>query len=184
MSIVRFFMGCSFVLALVTNSYAQLPQPTEHHKVLEKEKGSWKATTRLFMGPAGPVDEPMESTAKEVNEMMGGFWVVSTFEGNFGGMPFKGSGTFGYDEKIEKYVGTWVDSFGPHTTKMIGTYDKAKNTMVYMTTGVGPDGKPAKGKNVVVYDGDDRRKMTMYMKFPGADEMVRVMEIDYVREKK
>ena len=77
-----------------------------------------------------------------------------------------------------------MDSFGPHPTKMVGTYDADSKTMTYETMGVGMDGKPMKGKNVVVYQSDDRRLMTMYMTFPGQDKMVKSMEIQYERDGK
>ena len=92
--------------------------------------------------------------------MIGDFWIVSDFSGDFEGMAFTGHGQFGYDAGKKKYVGTWIDSFSPNVTKMVGTYDADKKTMTYETSGVGMDGNPSKGKNVVVY-GEDKRAMTM-----------------------
>ena len=93
-----------------------------------------------------------------------------------------GRGQFGYDTKKKKYVGTWIDSFSPNATEMVGTYDAEKNTMTYETKMVAPDGTSAKGKNVVVY-GKDKRVMTMYVTAPDTDQMIKVMEITYKRAK-
>ncbi len=160
---------------------AQMPAPSEEHNLLKKEVGNWNATTKVYFGPAGPVEEPSVSKATEVNKMIGGFWVTSDFKGNFGGAPFVGHGVFGYDPAAKKYTGMWIDSFAPHGTKMLGDYDKATKTMTFETTGVGMDGKPSKGRNVVVYHSDDKRTMTMYMTMPGQTEMTKVMVVDYER---
>lgn len=161
---------------------AQFPVPTEEHKILKMEEGEWTAKAKLFFGPAGPYDEPQESTATETNRMVGPFFVTSDFKCSFGGVPFTGHGVFGYDTAAKKYTGMWIDSFGSTPTKMTGTFDTATKTMTYETTGMGMDGKPMKGKNVVVYSSKDSRKMTMYMQLPGQDEMAKMMELTYTRQ--
>ena len=56
--------------------------------------------------------------------MIGDFWIVCDYTGSFEGLKFVGQGSFGYDAKKKKYVGTWIDSFSPNVTHMVGTYDK------------------------------------------------------------
>ena len=115
--------------------------------------------------------------------MLGDLWVVSDFSGNFGGMPFSGRGQFGYDAQNKKYFGTWIDSMTPTATKMVGNWDAETKTMTYDTEGMGMDGNVAKGKNITVYESEDKRTMTMYMAVPGSDEMAKAMEIQYTRSK-
>ena len=52
--------------------------------------------------------------------MTGGLWVLSKFEGDFGGMKFEGRGQFGYDPIKKKYVGTWIDSMSPTLSVLEG----------------------------------------------------------------
>src|SRR5262249_52422264 len=86
-----------------------LPKPTAEHKVLAQEAGAWDGTIKMFM--AGPDAPPSVSKGVETNTLgLGGFWMLSEFKGEFGGMPFEGRGTFGYDPVKKKYVGTWIDS--------------------------------------------------------------------------
>ncbi|MEM8677801.1 MAG: DUF1579 domain-containing protein [Planctomycetota bacterium] len=169
-----------FVIANAATTTAQLPTATAEHKIFEMEEGDWDAAITMFMGPAGPFDPPQQSKGRESNRMIGDFWIVSDFSGNFEGLAFTGQGRFGYDVEQKKYVGSWIDSMSPHATKMIGTYDAATKTMTYETTGVGMGGVPTKGKNVVVY-GDQDRTMTMYITAPGSDEMIKAMEIVYTK---
>ncbi len=175
-------IGLVFALGTATTVMAQFPIASDEHKILKMEEGKWDAAVTMFMGPAGPYDPPTKSKAKESNRMIGDFWIVSDFSGDFEGMKFTGHGQFGYDPAKKKYHGTWIDSFSPNVTKMVGTFDADKRTMTYETSGVGMDGNPSKGKNVVVY-GDDTRTMTMYVAAPGTDEMIKVMEITYTRAK-
>lgn len=182
MKIFSITFGLFLIAFTTTDAVAQFPTASKEHEILKLEEGTWDAEMTMFMGPEGPYDPPSKSKAKEVNRMIGDFWIVSDFKGSFDGMPFTGFGQFGYSAEKKKYVGTWIDSFNANATKMVGTYDAAKKTMTYETSGLGMDGNPTKGTNVVVY-GKDKRTMTMYFAAPGSDEMVKVMEINYTRAK-
>jgi hypothetical protein len=177
-------LALSLLIAGVTSVTvaAQVAAPSKEHEVLKMEVGDWDCRMKLWMGPEGPYDEPQMSEGSESNRMLGDFWVVSNFQGDFGGMPFTGHGQFGYDTIANQYAGTWIDSFGPHLMTMTGSYDAETKTMTWESTSVGMDGNPSRGKNVVVYEGKDRRRMTMYMEMPGQSEMVKVMEISYTRK--
>ena len=174
-------LGVAMLFALTTQAFAQVAEPAKEHGILKKELGTWKATVKSYMGPTGMYDEPQVSTGTETNEMIGEFWLVSRFKGDFGGMPFTGQSMMGYDEEKGKFVGMWIDSFSKHPTKMVGTYNEETKTMTYESKGVGMDGNPMIGKNVVVYEGDDRRVMTMHIAIPTQDSLVKAMEIVYER---
>ena len=84
--------------------------------------GTWDATIKTYM--AGPGAEPSVSKGTEVNEVMpGGLWVLSKFDGDFGGMKFQGRGQFGFDPIKKKYVGTWIDSTSTILSMLEGEYD-------------------------------------------------------------
>ena len=167
------------ILANATTVCGQAPAAGDEHEVLKKDVGVWIAKTKMWQGPG----EPLESEGVETNRMVGEFWLVSDFEGEFGGMPFVGHGTMGYDPKAKKYVGTWIDNFSPHGTQMSGTYDKKTNTFTAEGTGLDPLGNPMKTKNVTVYKDDGTRVMTMYAQLPGAEEMTKSLEITYEKKK-
>lgn len=79
-------------------------QPTPEHQRLEKDAGVWDAVATFF-GPNGEEN----SKGVETNRMLGGFWLVSEFKGEFFGAPFEGRSQLGYDPIKKKYVGTWID---------------------------------------------------------------------------
>lgn len=175
-------LGLILLTGVTSKASAQFPAASKEHKILKLEEGKWDAAVTMFMGPEGPYDPPVKSKGSETNRMVGDFWLVSDFKGNFEGLEFTGHAQFGYDAKKKKYVGSWIDSFSANATHMEGTYDAEKKTMTYHSSGMNPDGTPTKGKNVVVY-GKDKRVMTMYYQAPDSKEMVKVMEIVYTPAK-
>ncbi|MEX0611979.1 MAG: DUF1579 domain-containing protein [Pirellulales bacterium] len=180
---------CSFALSLCIALLGQtraanaqqepLIKPTEEHKLLQKDVGTWDATLTIW-----PMEgaEPMESKGTEKNELLeGGLWLASRFEGDAGGMKFAGIGTTGYDPVEKKYVGTWVDSMTPHLMLTKGEYDKATET--FTGTAEGRDSfsrQSYTAKIIAKYIGDDTRTFEMHM--PGENgKHFKMMEIRYKR---
>ena len=124
------------------------PQPTEEHKVLEQEVGTWNAKGKMWMPGSS---EATEFEGVETNRSIGGMWIVSDFKGNFFGQPFEGHATMGYNLKTKKYVGRWMDNMSAYTSEMEGTYDADTKTLTMNSSGVdAATGNSTKGKNVVV----------------------------------
>ena len=168
------FAACAVASCVL---FAQYPQPTAEHEILAQDKGTW--TAKVKMWAEGPEGEPLVSEAKEENVMLGGFWLISTFEGELAGMPFTGKGMFGYDPEKKKYVGTWIDSMTPTSMSMVGTYDASTRTFTYMTSGSDGEGNDYKGKIVTKMKDDDHKTMAMYVDMDGT--MVKQMVIEYSR---
>jgi hypothetical protein len=152
-------------------------KPTAEHQVLAAEEGTWDATIKSYT--AGPEAEPMVSKGTEVITVLnGGLWVLSKFDGDFGGVKFEGRGQFGYDPLKKKYVGSWIDSLSPTLSVLEGTYDAKIKTMTYVGEGIAPETKAKYTQKMVTTTKDDgTRVFTLYMKFD-KDE-VKFMEITY-----
>jgi hypothetical protein len=130
-------------------------KPGPEHEILKKHVGTWEATMKI---------EGMESKGVSVYKMdLGGLWLASTFEGDFGGMKFSGRGFDTYDAAKKKYVAVWMDSMSTSPMLMEGTYDKEKKAMTLTGEGPGMDGKPMKFKSVSVMPDDDTINFSMYM---------------------
>src|SRR3954469_5946010 len=89
-----FALACLAAWSVAGTATAQETQkPLPEHKVLAADEGTWDATIRTY--EKGPDAEPSVSRGTEVNEVMpGGLWVLSKFDGDFGGMKFQGRGQF------------------------------------------------------------------------------------------
>ena len=180
-------LACLATWSLASTATAQesppVQKPLPEHKILAADEGTWDATIRMYAG--GPDAEPAVSKGSEVNEVLpGGLWVLSKFEGDFGGMKFHGRGQFGYDPVKKKYVGTWLDSISTVLSVLEGEYDAKTKTMTFVGEGFDP-GQKAKftQKMVTTTKDDDSRVFTLYMKYEGQPAEVKFMEIAYTKRK-
>jgi hypothetical protein len=155
------------------------PQLSDEHKLLQKGVGTWDAIVKVWPQPNA---QPLESKAVEKNELLpGGLWLLSRFDGDFGGMKFHGVGQLGYDPQQKKYVGTWIDNMSPYLMVTKGDYDAATKTV----TETGETRDPAthqvmKIKNVSRQIDDNTRTLEMYTPDPDGKEY-KMMEITYKR---
>ena len=182
----RILMGLVAAL-MATSVAAQEPPPAQkplpEHAILAQEAGTWDATIKTFAG--GPGSEPAVSQGKETNEVLaGGLWVLSRFEGSFGGVPFEGRGQYGYDPVKKKYVGTWIDSMSTILSVLEGEYDAKSKTMTYIGDGYDPALKAKFTQKMVTTTKDDgTRVFTLFMKFESQKDEVKFMEIAYTKRK-
>lgn len=162
-------------------AFAQgLPQPGKEHELLKKEVGEWTAEATVWIAPGV---EPMKSTGTESNKMLGGFWLLSDFKGEFGGVPFTGRGQLGFEPETGKYVTTWVDSMVPSLFVARGDYDAKSRTLTLLGDGVDMNtGAKKQYKAVSRYVDDDHKVFTMSEAEPGSDDWRKSMEMRYTRK--
>lgn len=157
MKTTRWLVAVAVVGLLVAPAGAQeFPKPGPEHELLKKLEGNWEATMK-FAG--------MESKGTMTYKMdLGGLWLTSSFEGEFGGMKFQGKGLDSYDAKKKKYTGVWVDSMVTSPMLLEGTYDKEKKTLTMSGNAPStPDGKPATFKMVTEFKDADTMVANAYM---------------------
>jgi hypothetical protein len=155
--------------------------PGEHHKHLEMLVGSWATQAKFWPAPGAP---PMESVGTAENKMvMGGRFLLSSYQGDLGGMPFEGMGISAYDRFLGKYVETWIDSMGTMVLISEGTCDgtgKVRTTTAKFTDPMTQ--KPTTIRSVYRIIDPDHHNMEMYTQTPGQEEF-KAMEITYTRKK-
>jgi hypothetical protein len=148
-----------FVSAL---SAQDAPQPGPEHKKLKELEGTWDAVMKMG---------DQESKGTMVWKLdLGGLWLVSDFQGEFGGQKFSGKGLDGYDPIKKKYVGVWVDSMSASPMLSEGTFDKDGKVMTMTGEGPGPDGKPTKYKMTTEHKDKDNLLWTMFGAGPDGKE--------------
>ncbi|MEM6691645.1 MAG: DUF1579 domain-containing protein [Planctomycetota bacterium] len=110
-------------------------EPTEQHELLKKFVGTWKSK----MGSDGPDDDSTGETIGEMKaKMLGGLWVVCEISIEMpGDETFNAVQTIGFDDKKERYVGTWVDSMTNFMWQYNGRVSKDGKRLVL--TAKGPD---------------------------------------------
>jgi len=163
----------AFAAAVMVARAQQPPKPGPEHEKFKDIVGEYDATVK-FGG--------MESKATAVYKLdFGGFFLIEEFEGDFGGMKFKGRGQMGYCPIRQKYFTVWIDSMSPSPMVMSGTFDKEGKTLTEEGEGPGQDGKIAKFKTVSTAVDKDTLNMTMYQVKDGKE--TEMMSIVYKRKK-
>lgn len=153
--------------------------PDEHHQLLEVFVGDWTAHSVSTMMPGQP---PEESEGHEVNEMiLGGRYLFTHHEGNFGDMPFEGSGVMGYDKIGKQWVSSWVDNFSTMIGNETGTYDKATRTWTMRSKMKDPLGNTVQHKAFHKIISDNERTMTFFQRMSDDEEWHQSMLITYTR---
>jgi hypothetical protein len=156
------------------------PKPNKEHQALKMDVGVWDAKVKMWQKPDG---QAMESKGTETNEMLGDFWLISKFEGEFGGMPFVGGGAFGFDPVKQKFVGIWIDTMSPHQMTITGQYDEETQTLTQIGEGYDHmQQKPCTTKMISRHNDDGTRVMEMY-RVEDDGKKWKVMEINYTRRK-
>src|SRR3954447_21038891 len=121
MTTLRWFCAAAFALTTSASFAQDFPKPGPETDVLKKLAGTWDATMKFAGG---------ESKGVMTHKMdLGGLWLVSAFEGEFGGQKFAGKGFDSYDQAKKKYVGVWVDNMVTTPLVLEGSFDAGKKVM-------------------------------------------------------
>jgi hypothetical protein len=151
-------------------------KPGEQHESLKKCAGSWKAVVKSWNGPGDPVIS--EGTA-DFKMILGDRYLEQRFTGSMMNMPYEGYGLTGYDNMKKTYTMMWIDNMGTSMMTGIGSYDAAKKTMTFKSSGLGPDGKMMNFRMTNVMTDDNTQLFTMYNTEKGKE--MKMMEITYTR---
>ena len=153
--------------------------PGEEHKMLAKSNGTWNEDMTMWMAPGAPAEK---STAVAENKMiLNGLYQQSTHTGNFGGRPFEGIGTTGYDNGRKIFISTWVDNMGSGIMYMEGSWDAATKTINMKGTQTDPmTGKSMAIRETLKIVDDNTQLMEMFEVKNGKEW--KMMEIKLTRK--
>ena len=153
----------------------------EPHRKLALLAGEFTVSAKCFMPGS---DQPQVSQGTNKNELiLDGRWLRSDFAGSMMGQSFTGLGLLGYDNSLQKYVGTWVDSMTTQIMQMQGTADASGNVITLTGESYCPAvGQRAQFRYVYTLGGNDSYKFEIYGPGPDGKEQ-KGMEITYTRAK-
>lgn len=161
---------------MMTKAVAIGPQ----HESLKKLVGEWNLTVKNWVDPSQP---PQETKATSVVvALMDGRFIHEQTKGEMMGMPFTGMGITGYDNVLKKYVGTWMDNFGPGIMVNEGIGDASGNVINWTGEASDPmSGKKTKFRMVSKTIDDNKHTFEMFAAGPDGKE-AKMMEIIYDRK--
>ncbi len=158
-------------LGLASSSALQEPpKPQKEHEFLKRLVGKWDANT------------PSGKGTMSYKMGLGGLWLISDFEGEFGEMKFEGKGLDTYDPPTKKFRSVWVDSLSTSARNMEGTLDPAEKILTLTGDARGPDGNPAKYKSTLEMKDADTMDFSLFIVGPG-DKDQPMVQITYKRIK-
>lgn len=181
MKSMRLLLATTAVLVLtISGAWAQeFPKPSAEHEQLKLLAGEWDAQIKCHQ-PGKGLEESKGTYSGKLD--VGGFFLVTKFDGEIGGQPFQGRGFSGYDPTKKKYVGVWIDSMSPAIYQTEGEFDKSGKTYNEIMEGPSPDGKPMKMRMTTEVKDADHLLFKMFA--PGEDgKEAMMMEIAYSRKK-
>ena len=165
--------------------YMELAEPGPEHEFIAKMTGTWDLDGKMWVTPGS---EPMTFQSVSNSKMvLGGRFLMSEAEGEWGGMPAQNIGFLGFDRRHEKFTTVGFDNFGTYWVTASGDYNEETKTL----TMYGEDEDPIMGfvqKYNFVWDFESDDKMTFSVVFfnpeftGGADEF-KMIEIVYTRKK-
>jgi hypothetical protein len=150
------------------------PGPGAEHKKLEAWVGTWDAEVEMM----GQVSRGVETCRLD----LGGFWLVTDFNGSAMGAPYLGHGLTGVDPAKGKTVVVWADSMGSPLTVAEGAFDASGKRFVAQASGVDMTGQPARFEHVTTFEGRDKRTFEILQLAEGGQKQL-AMRIRYTRRK-
>ena len=126
--------GIAILLVVPALLSQEGPKPGKEHELLKRMEGTWDV---IMKGGKGTMTYKMG---------LGGLWLISDLDGEFGNTKFNGKGMDTYDPATKKYRQVWADSMSTAPMIMEGNFDKDNKILTMTGEGPGPDGQMAKFK--------------------------------------
>ncbi len=161
------------IFVSATTGYAQNPEATA---ILKRDVGVWDVELKVYGEPGV---EPTVTKGTETCTMLGEMWLVSQLDGEMMGQPMQGMRQTAFDEQRKIFVGSWIDTTSPHTTKMEGTWNEQTQTLKALGLGKNAMGGELKTQMVFTYLPDGTRTYTMSLDVNG--QAMKLIEAKYTK---
>ena len=141
-------------------AFMKMAEPGEHHEHLKVLAGTWKTTTKMWMGSGDP--EVARGVSKNT-WILGGRYMQSEFKNTTEGHPFEGFGLLGYDNAKKQHFSMWCDSMSTMIMVSHGTCDDSGKVFTYTASYDCPmTGQPKNAKMVTKVINDNKHVFTMH----------------------
>lgn len=158
----------------------ELVSPNAHHERLHVLAGVWDAPSRLWLRPGL---EPIESPGHAERTMiLGGRFLMETYEAQVMGQRFSGIGFNGYDNFEQCYTAVWMDDISTAMMITRGTCDESG--LVLEFHGEHKDalsGVAQPSRSTIEIESDDHYVLRTWITQPDGAERP-LLDIDYRRK--
>lgn len=158
--------------------FAEYAKPGLQHQLLGLLAGEWDVEVKTFM--PDPENPEVSAGTASYEVLMGGRYVRQNFESEIHGENFHGMQIKGFDNALQKYVGSWIDNMGTGIMRSTGTVSAETGIMTETGESSSPLGTISY-RMITVPENANAFSFTMHMTMPGAPEQ-KVMELHYTRK--
>jgi hypothetical protein len=152
--------------------------PSAGHARLMSMVGTWRATTTFTMTPGAP---PQVHPGSSVHRLvLGGRYLEQVYKGTAMGMPFEGIGYTGYDNVQQRYVGSWMDTFGTGMMTSVGVGRPTDDRIDFSCEAVEPSGQKRIFEAIIRIRDHAHHSYEMWTKDPNGKKY-RTMIVEYER---
>lgn len=152
--------------------------PSPGHARLMSMVGTWRATTTFTMAPGAP---PQVHPGTSVHRLvLGGRYLEQIYKGTAMGMPFEGIGFTGYDNVQQRYVGTWMDTFGTGLMMSVGVGRPSDDKLEFICEAIEPSGQKKVFDAIIRIRDHAHHSYEMWTKGPDG-KSYRTMLVEYER---
>lgn len=156
--------------------------PGPQHAMLAKSDGTWDAEMTMWMSEGAPAQVTKSTSTNKM--IFDGRYQQSSFKGDFGGMPFEGTSTTGYDNAEKMFFSTWMDNMSTGLMTMKGTWDDATKSINFKGKMICPaNGIECEMREVYKIVDDNTHIMEMYGPDMKTGKEYKNMEIKFTRKK-
>lgn len=160
-------------------AYAKLATPGAPHKLLASLTGSWITKNKEWMDPEKPFVESTGSA--DIKMLLDGRFQQQVITGTMFGKPHTGIWTIGYDNLLEKYVSSWINSMGTQIFMMDGTASSDGKVITFTGQHAEVGGGNMHHRAIWKIVDSDNHEFVMYGTHHGGKEM-KMLETTYVRK--
>jgi hypothetical protein len=155
--------------------------PGDMHNKLVQSSGVWTGKGNMWMA-SGAEPMPAETTST-IKPIMDGRYITCEVSSDMMGMPFRGQGTYGYDNTTKKFQCSWIDNCS--TAMMTGTGEMSSDgsTITWTYNYTCPyTKKPVTMREVHKTTGKDSQTFEMYTIDPKTNKEYKMMELAMTRK--
>jgi hypothetical protein len=176
---LSFLIGLSVVGTPTWVNAQGSARPGKPHELLAMDAGTWDCKVMMFFG--GPNARPEEFDGVEVNQLVsGGLYLQTSFTHPMGRRgEFEGHSLIGYDPRVKKYVGTWVDNRSAIPRQIAGDFDEMLKTLTIHSIVVDGRGRELKTRQVTRWLDESNKKLEVFMVIAanGDETEIKLMEM-------
>jgi hypothetical protein len=157
--------------------------PGKMHQELAKRIGVWAGDVQMWMAPGVP--EPSRGTCTwTVSDLMDGRFLKCEMSSELPAMGhMDGFGLTGYDNVMQKFVGTWIDNHGTGIMNGTGEMSPDGKTFTWTYNHSCPiTKKPVVIRQIETITGPDTWKFEMFSTDPKSNKEFKCIQIDYKKK--